>query len=200
MGNFEDPGLAALLGVSYNGGERDDDSTGIEISYFRSLAHRFTFSRPKVKSWVESALEGHVLNLYAGPTQLDCPNIVTNDIDEAVESDYTMDAQDFIVFWKDSGAGLFNTVILDPPYTERKAMQKYRRGTRSTFQAVKEAVTDILYPGAVVISFGYASVCMGKLRGFATERIALICHGGSINDTIGVAERWIVNPKDGKPF
>ncbi len=192
--------LAAILGMSPEDAPRDDDSGGIKLSYYRSFPNKYTFRMRKVKKWVENALEGRVLNLYAGPTKLDYENIVSNDIDEAFSPDYAMDAAVFTAFWKQSGSGPFDTVILDPPYSERKAMQKYGRGTRSTFQAVKASILDILSPRGVVITFGYTSVCMGKQKGFVTERVALICHGGSINDTIGVAERWIVDPKSGEPF
>lgn len=47
------------------------------------------------------------------------------------------------------------------------------------------ALTD----DAIVLSFGWNTVGMGKNRGFEIIEIMLVCHGGAHNDTICLAEK-----------
>lgn len=102
-------------------------------------------------------------------------------------ADYHLDALSLLRSWQD---GLFQTVLLDPPYAYRKSMELYKGIICSPFRQLKDEVPKVLEPGGVVITFGYHSVAMGKSRGFEPERIAVFCHGGAIHDTIATVERY----------
>jgi len=54
---------------------------------------------------------------------------------------------------------------------------------------MKDAICRIINKNAIVICFGYTSVCMGLNRSFVLEGILLIHHGGAIHDTIVSLER-----------
>ena len=90
------------------------------------------------------------------------------------------------------GNVLFDTVLLDPPYSYRKSMEMYGGRKMSTFNAVKNCITEILTEDGIVITFGYHSVSMGKTRGFEQEEILLMSHGGAIHDTVAIIERKII--------
>ena len=77
------------------------------------------------KRWVEENSSGKVLNLFAGQTLLDLDE-TRNDIDEQnAVADYHMDCVDFVQQWE---GHQFDTIILDPPYALRKAMEMYNSG------------------------------------------------------------------------
>ncbi len=57
------------------------------------------------------------------------------------------------------------------------------------YQRVRNAIVPVLTEDAIVLSFGWNSVGMGKKHGFEIIEIMLCCHGGAHNDTICIAER-----------
>lgn len=59
------------------------------------------------------------------------------------------------------------------------------------YQRVRNAAMGLLADDAIVLSFGWNTVGMGKKRGFEIIEIMLVCHGGAHNDTICIAERRI---------
>lgn len=98
-----------------------------------------------------------------------------------------MEAFDFVQMAKEKG-WKYDTIILDPPYSLRKSMEKYNGKICSTFVKIKDELPYILNGGGQIITFGYTSVCMGKVRGFKKKEVCLICHGGSHHDTVIVIE------------
>jgi len=161
----------------------------MKMTHMKTPIHRYTFNSKKLRTWVEENVEGRVLNLFAGKTRLSetsCINEVRNDIDTTMDADFHFDAVWFCRTWS---GDKFNTIILDPPYSYRKSMEKYNGKVSSPFNQLKDEVVRILEPGGIVMTFGYHSVSMGNKRGFEVEHILLVSHGGAIHDTIGTIER-----------
>lgn len=159
----------------------------MKMNHMKTPIHRYTFKSKKLRQWVEENVEGKVLNLFAGQVKLEC-NEVRNDIDEAMLAHHHLDAVEFCRQWFGEK---FNTIILDPPYSYRKSMEKYNGKVMSPFNLLKDEILRILNSGGIVMTFGYHSVSMGTLRGFVQEHILVISHGGAIHDTIAVIERRI---------
>lgn len=157
----------------------------VKFSYIKTPIHRYTFKSKKLRQWVEENVEGKVLNLFAGNTKLEC-NETRNDLDESMEAHYHMDAVEFCRQWT---GDKFDTIILDPPYSYRKSMEKYNGKIMSPFNQLKDEILNIINPNGIVMTFGYHSISMGKSRGFIQEHILLINHGGAIHDTICIIER-----------
>ena len=158
----------------------------MEIEHIRCPLNKYTFKVKKIKEWVERNCKGKVLNLYAGYTLLNVDE-TRNDLDPTTPSDYYLDALSCVQQWD---TPMFDTIILDPPYAERKSMEMYGGRKASSFMMVKEHIPKILKPNGRVITLGYHSVSMGTKRGFEVEAIALFSHGGAIHDTIGTVERY----------
>lgn len=158
----------------------------IVFDHIRCPLHRYTFSVKPIRHWVEQACEGQVLNLFAGKTILQLPE-VRNDIDPEMPADFHLDALRFVRAWK---GGRFNTIVLDPPYAYRKSMELYKGNICSPFRQLKDELIRCIEPGGKVITFGYHSVSMGAGRGFTLENIGLFSHGGAIHDTIATVERF----------
>jgi hypothetical protein len=163
----------------------------ITFTYLRQPLHRYTFQAPKIKAWVEAqCLSREVLNLFAGPTRLSGCHEITNDLDTSFATDFKMDAlalAEYLVLKKI----LVSRVLLDPPYSYRKSMELYKGNLNSRFKQLLDVIPGLLMSDGWVITFGYHSNVMGKIRGFAIREICLISHGGAQHDTIATVEERI---------
>tara|TARA_R100000278_G_scaffold123239_1_gene112183 strand:- start:1366 stop:1908 length:543 start_codon:yes stop_codon:yes gene_type:complete len=156
-----------------------------QLEIIQTNLRRYTFESPKIKRWVEENSSGKVLNLFAGKTLLDLDE-TRNDIDEQnAVADYRMDCVDFVQQWE---GHKFDTIILDPPYALRKAMEMYNGNYTSRFKMLADSVGRILAPNGSIISFGYHSTFMGKMRGYELDKLCVFAHGGSQHCTIGIIE------------
>lgn len=155
----------------------------IDFAYLIQPTKRYTFEQPKLKSWVEAWCRGRVLNLFAGKTRLNVDEFRVDSNPEMV-ADYYGDAYQFIQKCKRK----FDTIILDPPYSLRKSMEKYQGHYISRFTKLKNQLPKILKDNGRVISLGYSSVGMSRSRGFTKIALCLICHSGAYHDTIALVE------------
>jgi hypothetical protein len=129
----------------------------------------------------------------------------TNDLNPATGADYHMDAEDFLLMLGRQGVKA-DLIIFDPPYSPRQISECYKSigmevGMKETqsallYQRVRTAIMPICSHDAVVLSFGWNSVGMGKGHNFEQIEIMLCCHGGAHNDTICMAERRLPSLPD----
>lgn len=160
----------------------------IDFTYLSQPPRRYTFEQPKLKEWLESWCKGTVLNLFAGTTILNVEKEIRVDIDKDVNADYTMDSFDFVNMWINEKKELFDTIVLDPPYSLRKSREKYEGRYIGSFTKIKNLLPLILKDEGRIITFGYDSVGMSKSRGFTKIAICLVCHSGDHDDTVSVVE------------
>lgn len=160
----------------------------MNLELINTNLRRYTFESPKIKKWVENNSEGKCLNLFAGKTKLNL-NEVRNDIDKEALADYHLDALEFVKRCKQK----FDTIILDPPYAYRKAMEMYNGNYSSKFKQIADLIPKLLKKNGKVISFGYHSTFLGKKRGFGLTKLCVFAHGGSQHCTIGIIEQQLTN-------
>lgn len=119
---------------------------------------------------------------------------ITNDLSEEFDTDYHLDALDFLKQFKDNEV---DGVLYDPPYSLRQISECYKGvGIKVTSEMMRsdwrskqiDEIARIVKPGGKVISFGWNSSGVGKVRGFEIVEILLVAHGGSHNDTICTVE------------
>lgn len=122
---------------------------------------------------------------------------MTNDLNPECDSDYHMDALDFMKNITDNDVDI---VLYDPPYSSRQVSEVYNHvGIEVTQETTSAAwrrkhldeIARIVRVGGKCISFGWNSNGVGKKRGFEIERVLLVPHGGSHNDTIVTVEKRI---------
>lgn len=115
---------------------------------------------------------------------------ITNDIDPECNSDYHMDALDFLRKFENCSV---DTVLYDPPYSVRQVSECYKKLGKSvnmeTTSALywtkqKQEISRIVKPNGIVICFGWNSGGIGSNLGFEIIEILLVAHGGWHNDTI----------------
>jgi hypothetical protein len=106
----------------------------------------------------------------------------TNDIEKG-----GIDALQFLKGIKDNFA---EGVLYDPPYSITQARQygKKEFSSMKYWADCKNEIARIIKPRGKAICFGWNSMGLGKNRGFKMERILMVAHGGSRNDTICTVE------------
>ncbi len=122
----------------------------------------------------------------------------TNDLNPNTAAQRHMDAEAFCKALVSEGV-VADLVIFDPPYSPRQISECYKAiglevamaETQSAilYQRCRDAIALLCSPEAVVLSFGWNTVGMGKRHGFEQVEIMLCCHGGAHNDTICLAEK-----------
>lgn len=119
---------------------------------------------------------------------------VTNDLNTAYDTDYHVDALDFLKMFADSSV---DGVLYDPPYSPRQVSECYNDvGYNVTWDTTKASfwgnhkreISRIVKVGGKVITFGWNSGGIGYKYGFEIQRILLVPHGGWHNDTICTVE------------
>jgi uncharacterized protein (DUF2147 family) len=85
--------------------------------------------------------------------------------------------------------------LYDPPYSIYQAKVCYEgaglkniTGSMKYWSDVKNNISRIIKPYGKVVCFGWSSNGIGKNRGFLMEKVLMVHHGGSRNDTIVTVE------------
>ncbi len=170
-------------------------ATDIDFDREWAMPNKDTFSIDPIHELVTTevqASDGLWIDPFSGGTDY---ADVTNDLNPEIESDYTLEALDFLERF-DTGE-VDGGVIFDPPYSPRQIKEVYdsvgletdMETTQATFWSdVKEHIERVCSSGATVITCGWNSGGVGKTRGFETRRILMVAHGGWHNDTIVTVE------------
>ena len=125
-----------------------------------------------------------------------------NDLDPQYETDYCMDALDFLKTFKDKSIDI---VLFDPPYSPRQVSECYKaldmavnmQTTQSSFWGdMKKEIDRITKPDSIVITCGWNSGGIGKTKGFEIIEILMVAHGGWHNDTIVTVEKKLTQRGD----
>ena len=156
------------------------------------MPNKNTFDIKPVKELIQSELtDGVWIDPFANQNKL---ATITNDLNPAYDTNYHMDALDFLkTFQNESVDG----VLYDPPYSPRQVTECYQgvgmnvtsETTRASFWGnQKKEISRIVKPGGKVITFGWNSGGIGRKYGFEITRILLVPHGGWHNDTICTVE------------
>ena len=165
----------------------------IRIERVWSMPNKNTFEIPPIKTLLQEEvnLEQYWLDPFANRNKIAS---VTNDLNPEYDTDYHLDALDFL---KSFGDETVDGVLYDPPFSPRQSSECYKRfgydvtqeTTRASFWANhKREISRIVKLGGKVITFGWNSGGIGRKYGFEIERILLVPHGGWHNDTICTVE------------
>jgi DNA modification methylase len=174
--------------------------SGIEIERIWAMPNKNTFDIKPIKNLILSELtDGLWIDPFANKNKLAS---VTNDLNPDFDTDYHMDALDFMkMFDTESVDG----VLYDPPYSPRQVSECYNDvGYNVTWDTTKASfwgnhkreISRIVKVGGKVITFGWNSGGIGAKYGFKIERILLVPHGGWHNDTICTVEVKVKSNND----
>ena len=158
-----------------------------------AMPNKLTFSIKPIKDLLsEEVNEGVWLDPFARNSKI---ATITNDLNPKCNTDYHMEATDFL---KQFPSKYANGVLFDPPYSPRQIKECYEGiglhefNTKMDFYSkVKDEISRVIKPGGKVVSFGWNSMGMSKSRGFEILKILLVPHGGAKHDTICVVEQKV---------
>ena len=163
--------------------------SSIQIARTWAMPNAWTFSIKPITELLREEVSGdNWIDPFAGKNGALYADF-TNDLAQD-----GVDAFDFLRGFADNFA---NGILLDPPYSLRQVSEHYRAaGIKVTGwhtsagwgSKLKNEAARIVKPGGKAICFGWNSMGLGKNRGFEMNRILLVPHGGSKNDTIVTVE------------
>lgn len=173
--------------------QRVNDTSKIRIERVWSMPNKNTFEILPIKKLIaeEVDLSKYWLDPFANRNKV---ATVTNDLSMEYDTDYHLDALDFMKLFEDNSV---DGVLYDPPYSPRQVSECYNDvgynvtwdTTRASFWGNhKKEISRIVKIGGKVITFGWNSGGIGYKYGFEIERILLVPHGGWHNDTICTVE------------
>ena len=165
------------------------------ISRVWAMPNKNTFSIKPIKELIQkytSDIHGIIVDPFANSNKI---ATITNDLDSQYNTDYHLDACDFLNIFQDNSV---DCILYDPPYSVRQVSECYKKLGKtvnmettqaSYWRKQKDAISRILKPNGLCMSFGWNTNGIGKTRGFEIMEILLVPHGGPHNDTICVVER-----------
>jgi DNA modification methylase len=151
-----------------------------------------TFSIKPIKEIINKYAFGKIIDPFANDSKI---ATITNDLDISHDTDYHLDATDFLKMFEDNS---IDTVLYDPPYSPRQVSECYKKlgqtvnmqTTQASYWSLqKEQIGRIVKQNGIVITCCWNSGGIGKKYGFEIEEILLVPHGGWHNDTIVTVER-----------
>lgn len=174
-------------------GRRVNDSSNIKMERVWAMPNKNTFEILPIKKLIseEVDLTKYWIDPFANRNKIAS---VTNDLSKEYDTDYHMDALDFLKMFEDESV---DGVLYDPPYSPRQVSECYNDvGYNVTWDTTKASfwgnhkreISRIVKLGGKVITFGWNSGGIGYKYGFEIERILLVPHGGWHNDTICTVE------------
>lgn len=156
-----------------------------------AMPNKNTFQIKPIKDLIERYIEQIgkdkvILNPFANISAYG----ITNDIDETIDTDYHMDAIDFLKMYPDNSVDM---VLYDPPFSPRQVSECYNKcnktvnmtTTQSSYWSnQKKEIGRIVKKEGIVICCGWNTGGIGENNGFEIIEILLVPHGGWHNDTI----------------
>ncbi len=171
----------------------EKQNTAIDFQRIWAMPNKNTFDIKPIRELIKEERDETLLWIdpFANKNRM---ATITNDLNPVYDTDYHMDAVEFLQQFKDESV---DGILYDPPYSPRQISECYQNvghhvtgeTTRSSFWArQKKEISRIIKIGGKVITFGWNSGGIGKKYGFTIKRILLVPHGGWHNDTICTVE------------
>ena len=148
----------------------DDD---ILINRKWHMPNKHTFDIKPIKELIEKYYHSNSIDPFANKNKI---ATVTNDLDTQFDTDYHLDAIDFLKMF-DSGS--IDLVLYDPPYSPRQVSECYKtldktvnmQTTQSSYWGnQKKEISRIVAKDGIVITCGWNSGGIGKTNGFEIGR------------------------------
>ena len=173
-----------------------DKENDVLLTRTWAMPNKNTFSIKPVKELIEKykaklPKDAVILDPFANSNK---HGTITNDLDTQYDTDYHMDAKDFLGMFDDNSVDM---VLFDPPYSPHQISVCYKQMDRavswqdvsaSFWSKQKDEIARILKPGGITICFGWHTNGVGKKRNFKIIEIVDVAHGGNHNDTLATVE------------
>lgn len=163
-----------------------NDDANFPIRYFKVKSTKWTFQADKTRKWVQSWCRGRVLNAFAGETKVrHAGEVVRNDANPDRPADYHRDVNNLGEVLEPSS---FDTIIHDPPWSNRQAMVSYEGFQAGEVGETMRLYNRLLRPGGRVIGLGFTTTLMPKKYGYDRLELAIFCPIGRGDDYLGAVD------------
>lgn len=159
------------------------------------MPNKNTFDIKPIRELIEKyKTKGVVIDPFANKNKI---AYTTNDLDPQYNTDYHLDALDFLKLFGDKSVDM---VLYDPPYSPRQVSECYKslgqtvnmKTTQASYWSnQKKEIGRIVKENGIVVTCGWNSGGIGKKYGFEILEILLVAHGGWHNDTIITVEKKV---------
>ena len=156
----------------------------MRIERIWAMPNKWTFTIKPIRELLAEEIVGLTADPFAG---MNSSAQEQNDIVDGRGTGWHIDALSWL---KEKRTKHYDTVLYDPPYSINQARMygKKEFSSMKYWADCKNEIARILKPGGKAICFGWNSMGLGKNRGFRLDRVLLVPHGGSKNDTIVTVE------------
>jgi DNA modification methylase len=129
--------------------------------------------------------------------EIKCKKYISNDLDENFDTDYHLEAQDFMKLFEDNSV---DVILFDPPYSGRQVAECYKKLNKTVtmndtnsgyFTKFKKEISRILKPNGICITCCWNTNGIGQKYGFEIIEILDVAHGSMHNDTLITVEKKI---------
>lgn len=167
----------------------------MKINRIWAMPNKNTFEIKPIRELVQLYYCNNSIDPFANKNKI---ATITNDLDTQYDTDYHLDALEFLKLFEDTSVDM---VLYDPPYSPRQVSESYKKlGQTVNMQTTqasywsnqKKEISRIVKKNGIVITCGWNSGGIGKKYGFEILEILLVAHGGWHNDTIVTVERKII--------
>ena len=133
-------------------------------------------------------------NEYSIKNEIICKQYISNDIDTSFDTDYHLEAQEFMKLFDDNSV---DVVLFDPPYSGRQVSECYKKLNKTVtmndtnsgyFTKFKKEIARILKPNGICITCCRNTNGIGKKYGFEIIEVLDVAHGSMHNDTLVTVE------------
>lgn len=169
--------------------EGGNELEGMTIERKWAMPNRWTFTIKPIADLLSEEVRFREvwIDPFAGYNSPACEQ---NDLDPKSPAESHQDALEYLKSKPDAYA---DGVLYDPPYSITQA-RKYGSKKYSSMKYwadCKKEIARIVKPRGKVICFGWNTMGIGKTRGFQMNRVLIVPHGGSKNDTLVTVENRI---------
>ena len=164
----------------------------MKITRVWSMPNKHTFDIEPIRRFVIDNLHGYSVDPFANKSRL---ATVTNDIDPAYDTNYNVDAIEFL---RNINNSTVDCVLFDPPYSPTQVSRSYQEFKNTVnmtaeckgfWKLIKKEIERIVKPDGVVISCGWNSNGIGEKYGFTLQELLIVAHGGRHYDTLVTLEQ-----------
>lgn len=187
------------------------EGDALEINRIWAMPNKNTFKIKPIRELIEMRIKevkdknpnAIIIDPFANQSKL---ADITNDLDNQYDTDYHMDALDFLKMFNDKSIDM---VLYDPPFSPRQVAECYKnlgktvnmQTTQSSYWSRhKKEISRIIKKNGIVITCGWNSGGIGKTNGFEIVEILLVPHGGWHNDTIVTVDKKLNSNIDTKYY
>jgi len=189
----------------------------VETDYIQTnVLTKWTFESKPLREWVESHVNGRVLNATAGETKLTHDEeIIRNDLSEDIDADIHVDVAELSA---DFDVSSFHTIVFDPPWSLYQANLRYNgnhvhstgdnidvefplsklpidtpsseeKSQLGHARLAKDGFDYLLKDGGQVLQLTYHGTCMPNRLGYEREERVIFDPIGENKAVIGSVDR-----------